>query len=230
MKTGRHPFSLLLTLVFAVLLPSVACARENAARIPVCGAPPVLDGAFGEGEWDGAAALSWYCGMAEKLSDRRVETYAMYDEKNLYIAAKVRDNKHYQIIRGGGLWAGDCIQFSVVDGGPLSPLRSQDASALNEFAISADNKGPFLFSWCSREAGVQENAQIAVTGGDGEIIYEVALPWESINVTRPASRKKLGVSFVVADNDGDNLRGWLEWTPGVFGYEDASEYGCLTLE
>ena len=153
-----------------------------------------------------------------------------WDEKNLYIAAKVRDNKHYQIIRGSGLWSGDCIQFAVVDGGPMSPLHSQDLSALNEFAISADDKGPFIYSWCSREAGGQENAQIAVTGGDGEIFYEVALPWDSINVSRPASRKKLGVSFVVADNDGEGLRGWLEWTPGIFIFKDGSAYGTLTLE
>ena len=162
--------------------------------------------------------------------DCSAELRFAWDEKNLYIAAKVKDDKHYQNIRGSGLWAGDCIQFAVTDGGPLPSARAQDVSALNEFAISADEKGPFIFSWCSREAGVQENAQIAVTGGDGEIIYEVALPWESINIASPFSGKKLGLSFVVADNDGDSLRGWLEWTPGIFGSKDCSAYGTLTLE
>jgi hypothetical protein len=153
-----------------------------------------------------------------------------WDEKNLYIAAKVTDDKHFQINRSNRVWSGDCIQFAVIDGGPLPPSRSEDVSTLNEFAIAADAKGPFVFSWCSRDAGVQDEAKIAVSGGDGEIIYEVALPWDSINVSRPTSGKKLGVSFVVADNDGGGLRGWLEWTPGIFNNKDGSAFGCLILE
>ncbi|MBQ7651095.1 MAG: hypothetical protein IJS15_09060 [Victivallales bacterium] len=162
--------------------------------------------------------------------DCSAELRFAWDDENLYIAAKVKDDKHYQNIRGSGLWAGDCIQFAVTDGGPLPMSRSMDVSALNEFAISADDKGPFVFSWCSRDAGVQDNAKIAVTGGNGEIIYEVALPWESINIPKPFPGKKLGLSFVVADNDGDSLRGWLEWTPGIFGSKDCSAYGTVTLE
>jgi hypothetical protein len=153
-----------------------------------------------------------------------------WDKKNLYIAARVKDDRHYQILRDKNVWSGDCIQFAVIDGGPLPPTRSQDLLSLNEFALAADSKGPFVYSWCSREDGVQKDTKIAVTGGDGEIIYEVALPWNSINVLWPAPGKKLGVSFVVADNDGDGLRGWLEWTPGIFVAKDCSAYGTLTLE
>ena len=162
--------------------------------------------------------------------DCSAELRFAWDDENLYIAAKVKDDKHYQNNRSSRVWSGDCIQFAVTDGGPLPISRSMDVSALNEFAISADDKGPFIFSWCSRDAGVQENAKIAVMGGDGEIIYEVALPWDSINIPKPFPGKKLGLSFVVADNDGDSLRGWLEWTPGIFGSKDCSAYGTLTLE
>ena len=93
-----------------------------------------------------------------------------------------------------------------------------------------DDNGPYIFNWCTREPTLVENPNIAATVGDGEIIYEAAVPWEDINLSNPLSGKKLGLSFVVADNDGDNLRGWLEWTPGIFGYKDGSEYGTLTLE
>ncbi len=120
--------------------------------------------------------------------------------------------------------------IAVIDGGPLRPSRSQDVLSLNEFAIAAESKGPFVYSWCFREEGVQKDTKIAVTGGDGEFIYEVALLRDSINVLRPISGKKIGVSFVVADNDGDGLRGWLEWTPGIFGFKHASAYGTVTLE
>ena len=58
----------------------------------------------------------------------------------------------------------------------------------------------------------------------------MTLPWDSINLSKPFSGKKLGVSFVVADNDGDSLRGWLEWTPGIFINKDCSAYGTVTLE
>ncbi len=153
-----------------------------------------------------------------------------WDEKFLYIAAKVKDDKHLQKWRDGSLWSGDCIQFAMVEGGPLPPSRAQDVSMLREFAIAVDDNGPYVFNWCTREPALMENPNIAAVVGDGEIIYEAAVPWEDINLSKPLSGKKLGLSFVVADNDGDNLRGWLEWTPGIFGYKDGSEYGTLTLE
>ncbi|MBO4345443.1 MAG: hypothetical protein J5833_06795, partial [Victivallales bacterium] len=153
-----------------------------------------------------------------------------WDERFLYIAAKVKDDKHFQQSRGESVWSGDCIQFAMVEGGPLPPSRAQDVSVLREFAIAVDDNGPYIFNWCAREPALVENPNIAATVGDGEIIYEAAIPWEKIKLSKPFAGKRFGLSFVVADNDGDNLRGWLEWTPGVFGYKDASEYGCLTLE
>ena len=117
-----------------------------------------------------------------------------------------------------------------MDGGPLPSSRSHDTSGIKEFAISADDKGPYIYSWCAKAAGLQPNPKIAITGGDGEIIYEAAIPWEDLKIPKPLSGKMLGLSFVVADNDGDGLRGWLEWTPGIFNFKDASEYGCMTLE
>ena len=162
--------------------------------------------------------------------DCSAEMRFAWDEKFLYIAAKVKDDKHFQPVRDSQVWSGDCIQFAVIDGGPLPVSRSQEVSALNEFAISADKDGGYVYSWCTRENGLQSRSPIAVSGGDGEIVYEVAIPWQDINVARPASGKRLGLSFVVADNDGDGLRGWLEWTPGIFYFKNASAYGILTLE
>ena len=162
--------------------------------------------------------------------DCSAELRFAWDEKFLYIAAKVKDDKHFQKSRGASLWSGDCIQFALVDGGPLPQSRWQDASAIKEFAIAADNNGPYIYSWCTKEHALMANPNIAVSGGDGEIIYEAAVPWEHLKVSKPASGKRLGVSFVVADNDGNGLRGWLEWTPGIFNSKDGTAYGCLTLE
>ncbi len=169
-------------------------------------------------------------GKYNGADDCSAELRFAWDEKFLYIAAKVKDDKHFQKTRGASLWSGDCIQFALVDGGPLPQSRWQDVSIIKEFAIAADSNGPYIYSWCTKEHGLMANPNIAVNGGDGEIIYEAALPWEHVNVSKPTSGKKLGVSFVVADNDGGGLRGWLEWTPGIFNNKDGSAFGCLTLE
>ena len=169
-------------------------------------------------------------GKYNGADDCSAEVRFAWDEKFLYIAAKVKDDKHFQKLRGASLWNGDCIQFAIVDGGPLPPSRSKDISPIKEFAVAADGNGPYIYSWCGKEPGLLANPNIAVSGGDGEIIYEAAIPWEHVKVSKPTSGRKLGVSFVVADNDGDGLRGWLEWTPGIFGYKDGSAFGCLTLE
>ncbi len=179
---------------------------------------------------DTPACIKYNSSKYNGNDDCSAELRFAWNENYLYIAAKIKDDKHFQMTRGNRVWSGDSIQFAVVDGGPLPPSRSQDVSMLNEFAIAADETGPFIYSWCKREAGFMENSDIAVTGGDGEIIYEAAIPWESINLSNPFPGKKLGLSFVVADNDGKDLRGWLEWTPGIFGFKDPSAYGVVTLE
>ncbi|MBP5300218.1 MAG: hypothetical protein J6Y80_02325, partial [Victivallales bacterium] len=63
-------------LLLAVLSLSLhADARVNVARIPYCTVPPALDGVLAPGEWDGAAALSDFCSIEEKLAPYPGRTY-----------------------------------------------------------------------------------------------------------------------------------------------------------
>ena len=74
--------------------------------------------------------------------DCSAELRFAWDENFLYIAAKVKDDKHFQMTRGNRVWSGDSIQFAVVDGGPLPPSRDPAGQHGNTRARTAPVRPP----------------------------------------------------------------------------------------
>ena len=96
--------------------------------------------------------------------------------------------------------------------------------------MAADAKGPFVHSWAGGQQSAEKELKVAsILTSDG-ITYEAAIPWRYIGFQNVTASTRFGLSFVVADNDGKGLHGWLEWTPGVFGSKSPSSFGWLTLE
>ncbi len=151
-----------------------------------------------------------------------------WDAQYLYIAAKIQDNHHNSPARDGSVWNGDCIQFALRRNGPASLNSSPDG--INEFALAADVQGPFVHNWAGGQQSAEKELKVASILTDDGITYEAAIPWRYIGLPNATASMQYGLSFVVADNDGKGLHGWLEWTPGVFGSKAPSAYGWLTLE
>ncbi len=150
-----------------------------------------------------------------------------WDEQHLYLAARVRDNRHHQEQTGQTIWQGDCIQLAFRDAAP----RQEAGYEGNEYELGLTLAGnrPILFQWMP-ERRPAESGELSVLRRGSVTTYEAALPWALLGVTRASPGKRVSWSMTVNDNDGDAFRGWLEWTPGICGGKDSSAFGWLLLE
>jgi len=60
--------------------------------------------------------------------------------------------------------------------------------------------------------------------------YELALPWRELGSYAPKAGRIFGFGFVVMNsNDGETARYWLQFTPGICGGKDPSQYADFVL-
>jgi hypothetical protein len=150
-----------------------------------------------------------------------------YDEDNLYLAAEVTDNAHYQKktdATAGQLWQDDCIQICFSSAS--SPERFEYGFGLSQFGI---------INWCwSSMGGGQCNRpikemkiQIKRDESFRKTLYEVAIPWKLLKPLDYMQSPIKG-SFAVIDNDGRGIKQWREWTP-LRHKSDTSTYASLSF-
>lgn len=173
------------------------------------------------------------------ISDCSATLKCAWDKNFLYLAAIVTDENHTQIFKSADIWRGDSIQFDLRHGGPGTTPGTMDGTE-SESAIALHTDGPVWFHWQMKAsvnnppnpANHANPAKLAITRDENCKLttYEAAIPWNSIELPTPHTNARLGFSFTVLDNDNGIFNGWLEWTPGVCGPKDSSQFGLLILE
>jgi len=73
--------------------------------------PPTIDGNLKE--WKYASAMFASDTSTQPLDDCSAILYMMWDENNLYFAAKVNDESIVQDASGADIWKGDDVQFDI---------------------------------------------------------------------------------------------------------------------
>ncbi len=140
-------------------------------------APPAIDGDLGE--WSAAqplpatstanilrGAAGW--GGPEKDA---FTGYVMWDEQNLYIAARVLSPTHQQTETGPSVWKGDALWIY------LNPQPDR-SSVENKLTLAQTPQGPQVWSW---KANLYlPGAKLAWKQGAGFYNYEAALTWKSL--------------------------------------------------
>lgn len=170
------------------------------------------------GEWGGAHDLSASFAFAR-------------DEDFLYVAARVRDDKHVQDQDGPAIWKGDSIQIA------LDPKLDRTKGAYShddiEFGLALTERGPEAYLWKGGEdvdAGPVKDVRVAVSRAGEETIYEAALPWNSLTSLPALLVGDCGISFLVNDNDGDGRKGFLQLTPGIGERKDPSSFAYARMD
>jgi hypothetical protein len=69
-----------------------------------------------------------------------------YDQKNLYMTARIHDDVVAQPTSGGEIWQGDSIQFAVGAGTP------GEQTAWSELGTALTQAGPEVWRWLSPRA------------------------------------------------------------------------------
>ena len=205
--------------------------RLQCRRVP---APPTIDGILDD--WPETPVLELTPDRADTVhisesysgaGDCSARVGVAWDSESFYIAAAVADDTHFQEESGFQIWRGDCIQLAFRDG-PPNPDPGFDGTEHEVGLTLAPDATPLLFQWMPGKCALREG-QLAVARSAGQTVYEAAIPWSALGVTRVAAGRRLSWSVTVNDNDGKGFEGWLEWTPGVCGSKDSSAFGWLML-
>ncbi|MGI2293339.1 S-layer homology domain-containing protein [Paenibacillus sp. GXUN7292] len=167
--------------------------------------PPTIDLSQGK-----PVLLSGHTGSIEV----RGQVWLHYDQDQLYLTAKIKDDVHAAPASGADIWNNDSIQFA------LSPGIPGESLGWYEYGISDTLGGPQIYRWTTMgelPAGPVSNGKAAVTRDEEQklTIYKLALPWSELTPIRPGRGDVMSLSLLVNDNNGAGRRGWMEWGSGI---------------
>ncbi len=154
-----------------------------------------------------------------------------YGATGLAVAIDVTDDVFCQPEIGTSCWKGDSVQIAV----SVAPSTSLGYDARDlEFGAALTIEGPIVWCWYGGDGGKTGRVVDAPVGivkrDDGHIVYEFVVPSTVLPRVTLTPGTRLGFGFIANDNDGDGYRGATEWTPGLTGTKDSSQFGELLLE
>lgn len=178
--------------------------------------PPVLDGDWSE--WKDitkeypATRVVWGASNWTDEDDLAGSFHVGWDNNNLYIAVKVRDDVYVQNATGENIFKGDSIEILLdtnVQGDYYYSKLSADDFQLGISPGRPDVNGTKeAYLWMpSNIAGPRTNVTIASRKEDGVYRVEAAIPW-SVFETKPSVGTHMGFSLSISDNDdtGSNVQ------------------------
>ncbi|MCX6986007.1 MAG: hypothetical protein NT118_14850, partial [Lentisphaerae bacterium] len=137
--------------------------------------------------------------------DLSVQIMSSWDADNLYLNAKVKDDKHFNKFLDSP-WNGDSIQFAIDpknDGAFYTPGADKKSLGPDDFefglALNDDGKIRCVSSHGKDICG-SNNYTVTRDEKDKATAYELRLPWKDLGV-KPFSGMVLGMSFVIFDDD-----------------------------
>jgi len=149
--------------------------------------------------------------------DLSAEFRFSYDYDNLYIFAKVKDDKH-EIIDDANYWQQDCLQITVGQktssyGYELGFNYDVENNKINNYSgsVSGDKLKTII------SAGKQEN---------NVTTYELAIPW-TVFFEGFEDRVPVMICVAVNDSDGNGRKQALQLTPGIIEGKSNLEFCVL---
>lgn len=222
-------------------------AAATPAGVPIfpcadfTGHSPKIDGAL-----DDWAAAKWiplartvYGQPPSSEADCSGAVAAGCDGEHLFIAARIRDDRHRSFGEGWGMWNGDCLQFALDTLG----TRTEDGYDSDDyeigFTLTAD--GPRAYCWespgASAErvgplaAGALDGIALQITRDDaaGETVYEASIPLVQLWPLAMRLGRWAGFNAVVNDADeGERVRA-IGIAEGIAGPKRPDQFALLRL-
>ena len=218
MKKSLCPLFLSSVALLATLAPRLCAEETSFFRIPKMGTPPVMDGAFSEGEWDGAMS---YTGLGYVLVNGALAPEAQqvvitlgYDDTYLYMAMNSPyPHGRYPMARttrndSADVFADDSIEWQ------LTPFSREEATkpGFGFFKITANPLGAALTQHIYRddiprpwEGGIdwETGGALASTVTTNGWQYECSVAWKNIGIIDPDG-KTLFMHHVRSDSSSAN--------------------------
>ncbi len=181
-------------------------------------------------EWTEQGALPMILAKPENVAipswrgpdDASMIVYMLWDDRNLYLAARVADDVHERPENFAGMFNSDSIQmaFDPLDDTILPGYDGNDI----EVGLADSKMGVGAYCFNGGRTGVSGRigsdkillAYKPLPDGKGGI-YEAAISWDMLKpfVSKPGAH--FGFDIIYNDNDANSegRRGWIMWTPGI---------------
>jgi hypothetical protein len=152
--------------------------------------------------------------------------------------ADVCDAVHFQPFEGHYTYNADCLQLAL---DPM--LRRRDLLGnIYSFNLALTPRGPELFRWQSPMEEATSifrppahnvslgNPYLSVQPTHRGLLYELRLPWAELAPLTPAAGARMGIYFIMMNNNGGGLIDTLHWPVPIIGmWTTPSRWGVLTL-
>jgi len=192
--------------------------------VPKVSGGVVFDGKLGDPKWENAAVVTLdqpnqFAEINKKTAgwtgpdDLSGTMKLLWDDKYLYVGMSVKDDIFAQPKVDGGLWCGDGLQFLV------DPCRSSaEKPGKYDYGVSLTKKGAQAWSFFTADgtkapAGEVKDflLKITPTGERGNMIYELAIPWNRVSPFVPAPGADLGLAMIINEDDGQIRDSFIAW-------------------
>jgi hypothetical protein len=110
----------------------------------------------------------------------------MWDNQNLYVAAKVLSPSHRQTEIGPSVWKGDTLWIYL-------DTRRDRSTVDDKLTLAQTPQGPQVWNW--KVNNYLAGAQLAWKQGEGFYIYEAALPWKSLGLDQVEQNQEMGLEL-----------------------------------
>jgi hypothetical protein len=154
------------------------------------------------------------------------------DDRNLYLAARVTDNEHFQPYHDSDYWKADSLQIGL---DPTLERRSSDYGEQDhEFGLVLAGNRAMAWRYHGRRGqalGEMPEADVRIIREKGQTVYEAAIPLAELAPMAPDLWPLAGFNIVVNDSDGRLQRkGRLELKPEAMTQgKKPGQYGVLAF-
>jgi hypothetical protein len=193
-------------------VPAVVLPVRGAGTfvIPYMYTPPTLDGNWDDFKGQTFSANTVTYGASNWTgSDDLASSFKLgWDNKYLYVAAKVRDDKYVQDSTGSNIYKGDSIEILLdtnLYGDFYTQQLNSDDYQLGISPGNPDTKGKKeAFLWFPRDvSGSRSQVRIGSDMWQSGYRVEAAIPWSLFGVT-PYAGRQFGFVFSTSDNDNES--------------------------
>lgn len=163
--------------------------------------------------------------------DISADIYLLWDDENLYVAAKITDDVPFtNKLDGPDIWNGDSIEVLLGMDDKADPQRIYFGKGDYQIGLSAgNNKDIKPNEWIWRRDDYQSGIELTAKPADKGYTIEAKIPFKVLGGFKPEIGKRFDFNIAVDDADKDKRDMQLVWTGTKNFYSDPSEWGSAVL-
>lgn len=164
-------------------------------------------------------------------NDLSADIYLLWDDQNLYLAAKVTDDAPFMNSKDGpDIWDGDCLETVFGMDEKADPQRLYFGKQDYQLGLSpGNNKDIKPGEWFWRRDDYREGIEVAAKPWDKGYILEAKIPFSVLGGFKPEVGRKFGFDVAVDDGDKNKREIQFVWAGTKDFYADPSQWGAAVL-